>query len=262
MALRWAPRIPIVLPQKSLCRVPTGVPSGTARSALARLLCRGARLVLFALVACALLGVTGKTAAAQNLRVDAGGGWSFYTKNLDLETTSGGNGTTQPQQFVLGVDLKSGPHYYVGAGFVRSIGKNFSLGVRLRGHVSRVRSDAECGDLPCRDPDGLLRVGSIEGRVILTSLDWIRPYLLVGLGVAHTSLEGVTVGGESGPSGPLTFPKVSILDAGGDVGLGATLPIAGGLALDAEIRATGSLPGGKENTITAAPFTLGLAYEM
>lgn len=204
----------------------------------------------------------GGTAAAQQLRVDAGGGWAFYTKNLDLETEVMGGGSTGQQQVGINVDLKSGPHYYVGAGFVRSISDNFELGARLRGHVSRIRSDAECGGFSCRDPDGLLRVGNIEGRIILTSSDWIEPYLLVGLGVVHTSLNEVVVRNVDipGVDPTLTFSEVSILDAGGDVGIGATLPIARGLAVDAEVRVTGSLPGGKENTVTAVPFTLGLAY--
>jgi hypothetical protein len=30
--------------------------------------------------------------------------------------------------------------------------------------------------------------------------------------------------------------------------------------VDTEIRATGALPGGKENAVTALPFTLGASY--
>jgi hypothetical protein len=130
--------------------------------------------------------------------------------------------------------------------------------------VSRIRSNAECGRFTCEDPDGALRVVSIEGRIILTSPDWIHPYLLVGLGVAHTSLDGVTVRDVDAPQLPerIAYPDVSIVDAGGDVGLGATLPLGHGFAVDAEIRAAGSLPGGKENTVTAVPFFLGLAYSI
>jgi hypothetical protein len=76
--------------------------------------------------------------------------------------------------------------------------------------------------------------------------------------VAHTSLDGITV--RDGTGQERSFPETSIVDAGGDVGVGASLPLVGGLAVDAEIRAAGSLPGGKENTVTAVPFTLGLAY--
>jgi len=36
--------------------------------------------------------------------------------------------------------------------------------------------------------------------------------------------------------------------------------VVGGLSLDAEMRFTGSLPGGKENAITVLPFSLGLSY--
>jgi len=197
----------------------------------------------------------GSAAEAQHLRVGAGAGWAFYTNNVTLETTT----PSRPERFQLDVDLKAGPQVYVSAGFVRSIGDNFELGGRLRGHVSRIRSDAGCGELECQNPEGALRIGTLEGRIILTSVEWIEPYLLVGLGVAHTSLDGVTV--RDGTGQELSFPEISIVDAGGDVGIGASLPLVGGLAVDAEIRAAGSLPGGKDNTVTAAPFTLGVSYE-
>lgn len=196
----------------------------------------------------------GSAAEAQHLRVGAGAGWAFYTNNVTLETTLP-NG---PERLQLDVDLKAGPQGYASAGFVRSIGDNFELGGRLRGHVSRIRSDAGCGGRECRNPEGALRIGTFEGRIILTSVEWIEPYLLVGLGVAHTSLDGITV--RDGTGQERSFPETSIVDAGGDVGVGASLPLVGGLAVDAEIRAAGSLPGGKENTVTAVPFTLGLAY--
>jgi hypothetical protein len=88
----------------------------------------------------------------------------------------------------------------------------------------------------------------------------------VGLGVVHTSVDGLTLRNlpeqiqQEIQQDKIPFSDVSIVDAGGDVGLGATVPLVGGLALDAEIRVAGSLPGGKDNTVTVAPFTLGLAY--
>ena len=211
-----------------------------------------------------LFGVgSGQSAAGQTLRADAGSGWAFPTNNLDLRrTVSEGPNSTRPIR--LEVDLKGGPHAYADVGFLRSIGEKFDLGARIRGHVSRIRSEADCGTADCRNPEGLLRAATVEGRVILTSPGWIQPYLLVGLGVVHTRLHQVTVRNiqASGVPEPLTFSEVSVVDAGGDVGIGATLPVAGGLAVDAEIRATGSLPGGKENAVTAIPFSLGIAYNV
>ena len=211
-------------------------------------------------------GLGGGPVEAQHLRVDVGGGWAFPTNNLSLESepvtvsTPDGTGEIPIQQ---DVDLNSGPHVYVGLGFVRSIGENFELGVRLRAHQTNLRSSVDCSfDSDCGEPSGTLRAGTIEGRVILTSLGWIDPYLLVGLGVVHTSVDGVTLRNVPDPvqEDTVPFSDVSIVDAGGDVGLGAAIPIVGGLALDAEFRVAGSLPGGKDNTVTVAPFTLGLAY--
>lgn len=216
-----------------------------------------------------LLAVLGGGAAeAQHLRVDAGGGWAFPTNNLTLQsedpvTVSGPDGGTAQGRLEQSVDLNSGPHVYAGLGFVRSIGKNFDLGVRLRAHQSNLRSSVDClFDSDCGEPSGTLRAGTIEGRVILTSPEWIEPYLLVGLGVVHTSVDGVTLRNVPDPvqEDTVPFSDVSIVDAGGDVGLGAAIPVVGGLALDAELRVAGSLPGGKDNTVTVAPFTLGLAY--
>lgn len=201
----------------------------------------------------------GRAVEAQRLHVSAGGGWAFPTNNLDLESTfTGSDGTP----LLLTVDLNAGPHVYAGAGFVRSIGENFELGARLRGHGSQIRSDARCGRFDCRNPEGTLLVGTLEGRIILTSPGWIHPYLLVGLGVVHTSLDAVTVRNVDIQGAPetLTFPEVSVVDAGGDVGVGASIPVVKGLYVDAEIRATGSLPGGKENAVTMVPFSIGLSY--
>ena len=202
-------------------------------------------------------------AEAQHLRVDVGGGWAFPTNNLTLQSEEDFPSDSGPRPIPQDVDLNSGPHVYAGIGFVRSIGENFDLGVRLRAHQSNLRSTVDCRfGSDCGEPSGTLRAGTIEGRVILTYPGWIEPYLLVGLGVVHTSVDGVTL--RNVPDLPdeetIPFSDVSIVDAGGDVGLGATVPLVGGLALDAEIRVAGSLPGGKDNTVTVAPFTLGLAY--
>jgi len=201
------------------------------------------------LVGLGLLVFSGRGAEAQDLRIDVGGGWGFPTKNLELETTV--DGPPQSQASPLFVDLKSNRQVYAGVGFVRSIAEKFELGARVRGHTTRI--GATCPSLSCGDAGGRLRVAAIEGRIILTSPGWIHPYVLVGLGVVHTSLDAVTVEDR-------TYSDVSVVDAGGDVGIGATVPVVGGLKLDAEIRAAGSLPGGKENAVTVAPFTLGIAY--
>jgi opacity protein-like surface antigen len=214
-----------------------------------------------------LLAGLGRPAGAQDFRIDAGGGWAFPTNNLTVESDepvtiidSEGPFQVIPSQ---DVDLNAGPHVYAGVGFVRSIGDNFELGARLRAHVTRLRSSVNCSfGSTCEAPDGALRVASIEGRIILTSVDWIHPYLLVGLGVVQTDVDGVTLRDVQGPiqEDTIRFPEVSIVDAGGDVGVGASLPLGRGFAVDAEIRFAGSLPGGKDNTVTVAPFTLGLAY--
>jgi hypothetical protein len=58
----------------------------------------------------------------------------------------------------------------------------------------------------------------------------------------------------------IPYREVTVTDAGGDIGLGASFPIAGGLSVDTEFRVTGALPGGKENAVTGLPFSLGLSY--
>lgn len=215
-----------------------------------------------------LLAVGGETANGQRLWVGAGGGWGFPTNNVTLESERGvpvvtpqGSGEALLSQ---DVDLKSGPHVYVGVGFVRSIADNFGIGVRLRAHRSTLRSTIDCRfGSECSAPDGSLRAATLEGRIILTSVDWIRPYFLVGLGLVQTSVDGVTlrdVQDSRVQAETIPFREVSIVDAGGDVGLGATIPIVGRLVLDTEVRVTGSLPGSRDNTVTVVPFTLGLAY--
>jgi opacity protein-like surface antigen len=162
------------------------------------------------------------------------------------------------------VDLTSGGHVYAGVGLLRSIGEKFELGVRLRAHLTQLQSTVNCRfDSNCGSPSGDLRAATIEGRIILTSPGWIHPYLLVGLGVVHTTVGGVTLNNVRDPGilqETIQFPEVSVVDAGGDVGIGASIPVVSGLFLDAEVRATGSLPGGKENAVTVVPMTLGLSY--
>ncbi len=201
----------------------------------------------------------GPAAEAQRIRLDGGGGWAFPTNNVETEVQGvGGDPVFQE------IDLKAGPQVYVGAGLLRSLGEKFELGARLRAHVSELRSTVDCRfESTCGYPDGRLLAGTIEGRIILTSPGWIHPYLLVGLGVVHASVDGVTLRGVESSrlqDETVSFPDVSVVDAGGDVGLGASLPVAGGLYLDAEVRVTGSLPGGKKNAVTAVPLTLGVAY--
>jgi len=189
---------------------------------------------------------------AQEFRLDAGGGWAIPTTEVEAEPVA----DTRP----LSIDLSSGPHVYVGVGFVRSIGDNFDLGARIRGHTSRIRSSVGvCDSGACENPDGDLRAATVEGRVILTSPGWIHPYLLVGLGVVHTTVDGVTVQTDQGTS---EFAETTVTDAGGDVGLGASIPLGRGFMLDGEFRVTGALPGGKDNAVTMLPFSLGLAYQV
>jgi opacity protein-like surface antigen len=210
-----------------------------------------------AFLAIAMLGFVfagPSSSVAQDVRVGAGGGWAIPTNQIEAAPESGGN--IPP----LSIDLNSGPHVYVGLGFVRSIGENFDLGARVRGHTSRIRSSVEvCESGPCDNPEGDLRAATIEGRVILTSPDWIHPYLLVGLGVVHTTVDGVTVQADQQT---FEFSETTVTDAGGDVGLGASIPLGSGIMLDGEFRVTGALPGGRENAVTMLPFSLGLAYQV
>jgi opacity protein-like surface antigen len=232
-------------------------------------------LVSLFVVGAVLLGGSGKTAHAQQFRVDVGGGWAFPTNNVELseETTvvlQGRDPNAPPDTTVVpllqDVDLKASSHVYAGVGVVFGIGENFQLGTRLRGHLSQLQSSVDCRfGSECGDPDGRLTALTLEARLILTSLDRVKPYLLVGAGVVHTSVDGTTLRNiqeDQVLDDPIVFPEVSILDAGGDVGLGATFPVTDRFSVDAEIRVTGSLPGGKENTVTTAPFTLGVAYTL
>jgi opacity protein-like surface antigen len=189
--------------------------------------------------------------SAQEFRIDAGGGWAVPTNNVEAEPA---DQNTPP----LAIDLEPGWNVYGSLGFVRSIGDNFDLGARVRGQFSRLSATPECGDVTCTDPDAFLWAVTVEGRIIITSPDWIHPYLLVGLGAVQATVDGVTA---TPQQDELRFSEVSVTDAGGDVGLGASFPLGGGLYADAEFRVTGALPGGKDNAVTALPLSLGLGYQ-
>lgn len=191
------------------------------------------------------------TSAAQEVRIDAGGGWAIPTNNVEAELP---DQNVQP----LPIDLEPGWNVYGSLGFVRSIGDNFDLGARVRGQFSRLSATPECGEVACTDPDASLWAVTVEGRIILTSPGWIHPYLLVGLGAVQATVDEVTA---TPQRGELRFPEVSVTDAGGDVGLGASFPLSGGLFADAEFRVTGALPGGKDNAVTTLPLSLGLGYQ-
>lgn len=216
----------------------------------------------FVLLLSLFLGVP--STLAQEARFDVGGGWAFPIDNVEqevevtIETQDGPlTGTiTQP------VDLHAGRHVYVGAGFVRSIGEKFALGARLRAHRSELSSTVDCQFGTCTSPDGSYRAATVEGRLIVTAPEWIRPYLLVGLGIVHASVEKVTAQNieDSRLPSSLTYPAVSVVDAGGDIGIGASVPVIGSLYVDGEFRVTGALPGGKDNAVTVLPFSLGLSY--
>jgi opacity protein-like surface antigen len=193
----------------------------------------------------------------REVRLDVGGGWGIPIDNVDLQS--------EAVQGPLEVNLNSGPHAYAGVGFVRSIAENFALGARLRGQATRLRSSVDICDeegIRCQDPDGLLWAATLEGRIIITAPDWINPYLLVGLGVVNTTVDATTVqvSQNSNLPGSIPFSESSVVDAGGDIGLGASLPLTDHLYLDAEFRVTGALPGGKENAVTVLPFSAGLSY--
>ncbi|MFO8098681.1 MAG: outer membrane beta-barrel protein, partial [Salinibacter sp.] len=200
-----------------------------------------------------------RPAEAQQIRVGAGGGWAPATTTVTYAGVSGG------QDVEADVSTSYGRHVYAGGGFVRRLSSNFNLGVRLRAQESRFAGDG--GDLraPCEvdctlsnSLEGRVRALTMEGRIILTSAGRIEPYLLVGLGAVRTTMDGVRVQFEGRQDIP--FSDIEVTDAGGDVGLGASVQLAGGLHLDAEFRATGSLPGGKENAVTVLPLSLGLGY--
>jgi opacity protein-like surface antigen len=161
------------------------------------------------------------------------------------------------------LDPGSGPQVYASVGLLWRVSENFSLEGRLRGQQSRLSGSTD--DFQCstctysNEPDGRLRGITVEGQITLTSVGRVHPYFLVGLGVVRTTIDAVRVTVPDG--GEVQFSEVDVTDAGGDVGFGATTRIAGRLRLTAETRVTGSLPGAKENAVTAFPFTLGVSYE-
>ncbi len=199
-----------------------------------------------------LLG--GGQAEAQAVRVEAGGGWAVPSSEVNV-SVQGVQGTAQ-------INPGSGPSVYGAAGLVWALSDALSLEGRLRAQQSQLRVDA--GDISpnidrCVDacPAGRLRALSFEGQLRFISVGRITPYVLVSLGVVRTTFDaaGIEVGDSE-----FQLSEVDVTDAGGDVGVGAALRLAGGLSLTAETRVTGSLPGGKENAVTTFPFTLGLAY--
>ena len=199
------------------------------------------------------------TAEAQQIRVGAGGGWAPAITEVTYA------GVADGQDVEADVSTSYGRHLYASAGFVRRLSSNFNLGVRLRAQESRFEGDGADLTAGCNvdctlsnSLNGRLRALTVEGRIVLTSIGRIEPYLLVGLGVVRTTLDGANVQFEGQPDVP--FSDIEVTDAGGDVGIGASMRLAGGLFLDAEFRTTGSLPGGKENAVTVLPLSLGLAY--
>lgn len=202
------------------------------------------------------------SAEAQDLRIDVGTGWAFPTNNVEQEAELTLESSDQDVVIPQVVDLKGSPHIYVGIGIVRSVGEKLSLGARLRAHRSNLSNTVECQVGTCTTPKGYYRAATVEGRVILTTPDWIHPYLLVGLGVVETSVDRVIASDidDSELPSSLAYPEASVVDAGGDVGIGASVPLLRGLILDGEFRVTGALPGGKKNAVTMVPFSLGLSY--
>jgi len=216
--------------------------------------------LLFVVATLGILG--GHSASAQSVRVEAGGGWAIPSSEVSMR------GTLDGEEGQVSINPRSGPTVYGAVGLVWTLSENFDLEGRLRAQHSRLpgSTDDFAGPLGCtgectysNDPDGRLRAASFEGRIVLTSVGRINPYFLVGLGIAQTTVEGVLV--TLPDDRQVQFSEVDVTDAGGDVGFGATTRIAGGLFATAEVRATGSLPGSKENAITAFPFTLGVSYE-
>lgn len=206
------------------------------------------------------------SAVAQDVRVDAGVGWGLPVSEVEMQgAIVGPNGETQSSGS-LSVDLSAGRNAYAALGVMWSISDLFAIGTRGRVQVSRGDEtplalvsgcDEDC--VASNSLDGRLRAATIEGRLFLTTIDWIDPYFLVGLGIVQTHVDGATVEHPTGEV--LRIEEVDVLDAGGDVGFGASLPLTGGLAAEVEVRATGALPGGKDSTVTVIPFSVGLSYE-
>lgn len=202
---------------------------------------------------------------AQDVRVEVGGGWAIPSSSVDMRGAVEGS----DEEGFVPVDPGSGLHGYAFVGLVWTVSSNFALGAGLRVQHSQMRGDASdlasgirgCREEECQvsnDPDGRFRAATFEGRITLTSAGRIKPYFLVGLGIVRTTVDGARVTAPDGTG--IQFEEAEVTDAGGDLGFGARMPLAGGLSLNAEIRATGSLPGAKENAVTTFPFSLGLSY--
>lgn len=226
---------------------------------------RFARSVLVLAVASIVL-TGGQTAMGQIVRVEAGGGWAIPSSSVDMHGQIEGTG----QSGTINVDPGWGPHGYAAAGLEWTVSSNFALAGFVRIQQSWMRGDKNelsspfqlCQDGGCtvsQEPDGRLRAATLEGRLVLTSVGRIEPYFLVGLGVVSTTVEGGRV---EGPQDGFAaqFEDAQVTDAGGDVGFGAFLRLVEDLSLTGEIRASGSLPGAKENAVTTFPFSLGLSY--
>lgn len=194
----------------------------------------------------------GSEAVAQQIRVDGGGGWGLPISTIEMDVND--------QTGAMDVNLDSGAHMYGAVGFVQSVSEHLGLGARLRAQMTRVPGsssdltplDPSCGNYNC-SVSGQHRAATVEGRLFLQTIDWIEPYFLVGLGVVQTDVE-VTDTGTSDQ-----VQEAQVMDAGGDVGLGASLPIVGGIALETEIRVTGSLPGGRDSSLSLLPMSAGLS---
>lgn len=203
-------------------------------------------------VALLLLLCGGPRAEAQVVRVEAGGGWAIPSSDVDMPV--------QDAQGAARVNPGSGPSGYAAVGLVWTLTDDLSLESRLRAQQSQLRvgsGDISPGTCVGTCPEGRLRALAVEGQLTLTSVGRINPYFLVSLGVVRTTVDAarIEVGGTE-----FQLSGVDVTDAGGDIGFGATLRMVGDLFLTAEMRATGSLPGGKDNAVTTFPFTLGLSY--
>ena len=207
-------------------------------------------------IAMLLVSFGERGAEAQAFQAEVGGGWAIPSSDVEMQGTSenGRKGTTP-------VDPGSGAHVYGAVGLVWTLSDNFDLGVRLRGQHSKMTGRFSNFDFS-NELSGRLRSLTLEGQLVLTSVGRINPYFLVGLGVIRTTVDGVlvTVSQNGQEDREIQFSEVNVTDAGGDVGFGARTRLVGGLQLTAEMRATGSLPGAKDNAVMAFPFTLGLGY--
>lgn len=222
-------------------------------------------------------------AFAQEIRVEAGMGWGIPLSSIEtgfnVETVEEGWISLGDRSLDPGADT----HAYGALGFKRSISDNFALGVRGRAQVLQApgRGSEVFSFLPpCNQdenctisnrPNAQLRAATVEGRLFLTTIDWIEPYFLVGLGVVQTQMDGVQIdvpsevqigSGEESlrGTGAFEFEEVDVMDAGGDVGFGASVPIVGGLSLESELRVTGSLPGSRDSSLSMFSPTIGLSY--